>query len=43
MLLVSPMVEEPFCSAADAGKADLQKFKAPWKAWEDFQCHLSRF
>lgn len=27
-----PAVEEPSCSAADAGKADLQKFKAPSKA-----------
>lgn len=37
MLSVSPMVEEPFCSTADAGKADLQKVKAPSKAREDFQ------
>lgn len=34
---MNPMVEEPFCSTADAGKADLQKFKAPLKAQEDFQ------
>jgi len=37
MLLANPPVEEPFCSAADAGRADLQKFKAPPKAQEDFQ------
>lgn len=37
MLLANPTVEELFCSAADAGKADLQKFKVPLKAREDFQ------
>lgn len=43
MLPARPMVEETFCSTADAGKADLQKVQAPFKAWEDFQGHLSRF
>lgn len=31
------VAEEPFFSTADAGKADLQKVKAPFKAREDFQ------
>lgn len=37
MLPAGPLGEEPFCSTADAGKADLQKVKAPFKAREDFQ------